>query len=131
MSYNVFEPAYRKLEKTGYTRGADDDVIYQNRVKRNNTVLIPYSEFEQCKCAPTKDGKFENGYIVLIKPEEYFDKGTETELKEKGLKLGKNLLVFYETREQYKNYQIKKSWKPATSRVSPLGGEYVDVVGFL
>ena len=33
----------RKLYKTGQTRGADDDVIYQNRVGRNSTVLIPYA----------------------------------------------------------------------------------------
>lgn len=33
----------RKIYKTGQTRGADDDVIYQNRVARNSTVLIPYS----------------------------------------------------------------------------------------
>jgi hypothetical protein len=32
----------RKIYKTGQTRGADDDVIYQNRVGRNSTVLIPY-----------------------------------------------------------------------------------------
>ena len=31
----------RKISKTGQTRGADDDVIFQNRVSRNNTVLIP------------------------------------------------------------------------------------------
>jgi len=125
MKNKIFKPVNTKLYKTGQTRGADDDVIYQNRVKRNSTVLIPYSEFEQCKSAPTQKGKYENGYIVLIKPEEFFEKGAETALKEKGLKLGKNLLVFYETREQYKNYPIKKSWKPAKSRKSPLGGEYV------
>ena len=32
----------RKISKTGQTRGADDDVIYQNRVNRCNTVLIPF-----------------------------------------------------------------------------------------
>ena len=31
-----------KIYKTGQTRGADDDVIYQNRVGRNSTVLIWY-----------------------------------------------------------------------------------------
>ena len=30
----------RKIYKTGQTRGADDDVIFQNRVGRNSTVLI-------------------------------------------------------------------------------------------
>ena len=93
--------------------------------RRNSTVLIPYSEYEQCKNAPTLKGKYENGFIVLIKPEDYFKEGIEAEVKKKGLKLGKNLLVFYETREQYTKYPIKKSWKPAKSRKSPLGGQYV------
>lgn len=125
MESKVFKPVNTKLYKTGQTRGADDDVIYQNRVKRNSTVLIPYSEYEQCKNAPTQKGKYENGFIVLIKPEDYFKEGIESEIKKKGLKLGKNLLVFYETREQYTKYPIKPSWKPAKSRTSPLGGQYV------
>lgn len=125
MESKVFKPVNTKLSKTGQTRGADDDVIYQNRVKRNSTVLIPYSEYEQCKNAPTLKGKYENGFIVLIKPEDYFKEGIEAEVRKKGLKLGKNLLVFYETREQYTKYPIKKSWKPAKSRKSPLGGQYV------
>ena len=33
--------------------------------------------------------------------------------------------MFYETREQYTKYPIKPSWKPAKSRTSPLGGQYV------
>jgi hypothetical protein len=33
----------RKIYKTGQTRGADDGVIYQNRVSRNSTLLIPYA----------------------------------------------------------------------------------------
>ena len=37
-----------KIYKTGQTRGADDDVIYQNRVNRNSTVLIPYSVYDIC-----------------------------------------------------------------------------------
>lgn len=125
MSNEVFKPVDTKIYKTGQTRGADDDVIYQNRVKRNSTVLIPYSEFDQCKTAPTCGGIFENGFIVLIKPEDFSASNAEEDLKLKGLELGKNLLVFYETREQYNNYPIPASWRPATSRITPLGGEYV------
>ena len=65
-----------KIYKTGQTRGADDDVIFQNRVSRNSTVLIPYKDYMLCKTAPSNKGKYENGFIVLIKPEEYFDKKT-------------------------------------------------------
>ncbi len=32
----------RKIYKSGQTRGADDDEIYQNRVNRNSTALIRY-----------------------------------------------------------------------------------------
>ena len=38
-----------KIYKTGQTRGADDDVIFQNRVSRNSTVLIPYKDYSLCK----------------------------------------------------------------------------------
>lgn len=114
-----------KISKTGQTRGADDDVIYQNRVARNSTVLIPYKDYAICKKAPSNNGKYENGFIVLIKPEEYFDLFTQLELEEQNLILGKNLLVFYETRSQWREYPILKGWKPATSRRNPLRGQYV------
>jgi len=76
----------RKLYKTGQTRGADDDVIYQNRVSRSSTVLIPYACWDIC--AKPQDGSsgYENGFIVLISPREYF--GTpdiKTVLARKGL----------------------------------------------
>lgn len=121
----LFTPVQTKIYKTSQTRGADDDVIYQNRVKRNGTVLIPYAEFEACKNASSPNSKYENGFIVLIKPEDYFAPEAESAFKLQGLKLGKNMLVFYETREQWSNYPKKRGWKPATSRKTPLGGEYV------
>lgn len=115
----------RKIYKTGQTRGADDDVIYQNRVGRNSTALIPFDEYERCRNAPDNKGVYENGYIVLIKPEEYFDTTTKSKIPELGLSLGENLLVFYETRFQWENYPILEGWNPATSRINPLGGQYV------
>lgn len=114
-----------KIYKTGQTRGADDDVIYQNRVSPNSTVLIPYKDYTLCKKAPSNLGKYENGFIVLIKPEEYFNKNTKFDLEKEKLVLGKNLLVFYETRAQWKDYPILKGWKPASSRQNPLRGQYV------
>ncbi len=114
-----------KIYKTGQTRGADDDVIFQNRVSRSSTVLIPYRDYALCKTAPSNTGKYEHGYIVLIKPEEYFDKNTQLELAKNKLELGKNLLVFYETRDQWRNYPIPKGWKPASARNNPLKGQYV------
>ena len=118
-------PVHTKISKTGQTRGADDDVIYQNRVKRNGTVLIPYEEYERCRIAPSLGGQYENGYIVLIKPESYFDNAINSSLRRQKLKLGENLLVFYETREQWDIYPPLRKWTNATSRTAPLKGQYV------
>jgi hypothetical protein len=106
-----------KIYKTGQTRGADDDVIYQNRVLRNNTVLIPYDVWKLCQKPPEGEAQYENGYIVLISPGEYFA------MK---LKLGENLLVFYETRAQWTTHApATLNWTPGTRRQNPLGGQYV------
>lgn len=80
-----------KIYKTGQTRGADDDVIFQNRVGRNSTVLIPYHEFEKCKTAPSNNGYYENGAIVLISPEDYFNATVYSSLANQKLFLGENL----------------------------------------
>ena len=61
-----------KIHKTGQTRGADDDVIFQNRVNRNGTVLIPYDVFDLTINALENNRKFENGFLVLINPVDYF-----------------------------------------------------------
>ena len=114
----------RKLYKTGQTRGADDDQIFQNRVSRASTVLIPYgvwtqyfAEREQC---------FENGFIVLISPSDYFGKLRDNDLASVRLQLGRNALVFYETRAQWdSNPPGTLGWQPARNRMDPLGGKYV------
>lgn len=117
----------RKIYKTGQTRGADDDEIYQNRVSRSSTVLIPYKCWGQC--AKPQDGtdNYENSFIVLISPAEFFGNANCTaELTARGLKLGKNALIFYETREQWEtNNPERLKWKPAKGRVNPLGGNYL------
>ena len=60
-------------------------------------MLIPYSQFEVWRTAPDNKGIYENGFLVLIKPQDYFNnKNITEELAEKGLKLGKNTLLFYE-----------------------------------
>jgi hypothetical protein len=117
----------RKIYKTGQTRGADDDVIYQNRVSRDSTVLIPYSHINLADKAPNKERTFQNGFIVLIKPEEYFEnENISEELEVKKVFLGQNALLFYETREQWNKYSPeKKGFEVANSRNSPLGGFYV------
>lgn len=117
----------RKIYKTGQTRGADDDVIFQNRVNRNSTVLIPIDFYKSCQFAPDNDGVYENGFIVLVKPENYFDDAETIKfMKEHNLKIGENALLFYETRNQWNTYNpVGRKLKIATSRISPLGGKYV------
>lgn len=116
-----------KIYKTGQTRGADDDVIFQNRVNRNNTVIIPYPVFDACKEAPDNDGVYENGYVVLISPDRYFGQSDFVdELNRKGLKIGMNALLFYETRAQWHAYNPDaKGLTVANSRTTPHGGQYV------
>jgi len=116
-----------KIYKTGQTRGADDDVIFQNRVNRNSTVLIPFDYYDFCNHAPDHNGDFENGFIVLISPEDYFKhfKGNDN-LESRGIVLGVNALIFYETRYQWIIYNpFENNLNPATSRKNPLGGQFV------
>jgi hypothetical protein len=116
----------RKIYKTGQTRGADDDVIYQNRVGRNSTVLIPFRSWGVC--APGKScEEYENGFIVLLSPSEYFgSRDMDGQLANLGLAIGNNALVFYETRKDWNAHNPDAlKWKPASSRKNPLGGQYV------
>ncbi len=115
-----------KIYKTGQTRGADDDVIFQNRVGRNSTVLIPYDQWEKASAPPQGDPGFENGFIALLSPRRYFETSKiDAELAGHGLKIGANALVLYETREEWKIYNPdKQNWTAALRRTNPLGGNY-------
>lgn len=95
----------RKLQKTGQTRGADDDEIYQNRVGRSNTVLIPFHQWQHNEELRAHSEQFEMGYIVLIAPVDYFSHENDTDyLRSYHLELGVNCLVFYETRADWEKY---------------------------
>jgi hypothetical protein len=117
----------RKIYKTGQTRGADDDVIYQNRVARNSTVLIPYEFWNNSFKYPERETSFDNGFIVLIPPSLYFGQEHIMQvLEDKQLILGENCLVFYETRQQWDEFNpAKLKWRPAQKRTGTLGGNYV------
>jgi len=115
----------RKLYKTGQTRGADDDEIYQNRVRRNSTILIPFRQFEKYRKEKFYSMNYENGFIVLISPADYFQKKS-LNLNKLKLRLGENLLIFYETREDWLEYNPDdKGFTVANNRTNPLGGEYI------
>ena len=104
------------------TRGAEDDEAYQNRVNRNNTVLIPLSMWERYDYLH-EDNLFERSYIVLIPPHRLDDLNLFPELV-----LGENALVFYEKRSDWENFPIIKGWLPASNRPhisGSLGGQYI------
>lgn len=113
-----------KLYKTGQTRGATPDEIFQNRVLRNNTVLIPYAFLQECLGA-SQD--YQKGYVVLLTPTKYFGMANAAaQLAQQGLALGTNAVVFYETREDWNLYPpAAQGWQVATSRTPPLGGQFV------
>ena len=117
----------RKIYKTGQTRGADDDVIYQNRVSRASTVLIPYSLWDQVSAPPEGESEFENGFIVLMTPDEYFNNpDIEEELATRNLSLGENTLVFYQKRADWDAFiPEERGWTAADTRRAPLNGQYV------
>lgn len=128
LSYRVGLPKAiaTKISKTTQTRGAEKDTIFQNRVSRCSTVLIPMSLWKRDFTFP-EDG-FKKGYIVLTTPEEYFSFSPATPKPNlrNNLNLGENLLVLYETRYQWENYPPERyGWSPANSRIAPLGGQYV------
>lgn len=125
--------AEQKLTKTTYTRGAALGEMYQNRVTRSNTVLIPWTQWDACKQPDDGTDRYENGFIVLVEPSWYFETGdADHQLAAKGLKLSKNALLTFRRRADWVAYgPDTRSTLPnglpysvATSRTTPLGGVY-------
>lgn len=125
--------AEQKLAKTGYTRGATQREIYQNRVTRSNTVLIARELWPLCKKPDDGSEKYENGFIVLVEPSWYFEVEKPDELLAvEGLELGVNALLLYQRRADWTNYVPAngflpngKRFTPGTSRRNPLGGVFI------
>ena len=115
-----------KISKTGTTRGAKKAEIFQNRVARNNTALIPLSSWKAS--GPPKPDFFESGFIIIASPEDYFNPsgtGAADDLPE-DLVLGQNLLVYFRSRGDWERFDPEgRGWTPATSREAPLGGQYI------
>ena len=95
----------RKIYKTGQTRGASNSEIYQNRVSRNSTVLIPYSQWAACRHPYSNEDEYENGSIVLVDPEWYFTTADADQiLLKEGIELGNNAVLLYLRRSQWNRY---------------------------
>lgn len=121
----------RKLYKTGQTRGASTQEIYQNRVSRNSTVLIPWEYWSVCKSPNDGSTGYENGFIVLVNPDWYFSTpDSDAELNAEGVELGNNAVLFFNQRQQYERSPVKFGEKLSNgqllsepnSRISPIGG---------
>jgi hypothetical protein len=121
-----------KISKTGQTRGADTDEVFQNRVSRNSTVLIPHDQYE--KCSKPDDGSdcYGKGFIVLLDPAWYFGEPTaDQQLASEGLTIGQNALLYFQRQAHWQAYgnlsrlPNGERLAPATSRLAPLGGTYV------
>lgn len=119
----------KKLMKTGYTRGAEPNTIYQNRVTRNNTVVIPHRYWELCR--PEESEPYEKGFIVTVVPSWYFEDVQRHEtLEAQGIQLGTNALLLYELRSDWAAYGPPRRLHDGTelavanSRITPLGGNY-------
>ncbi|MCQ4608668.1 BstXI family restriction endonuclease [Corynebacterium pseudogenitalium] len=96
----------RKLYKTSQTRGSQLSEIYQNRVSRNSTVLIPYEWWEQCR-EPAPGERYESGFIVLIDPDWYLDTpDADAILSSDGIALGDNALLNFQQRSQWDRYRF-------------------------
>lgn len=108
--------------------------IYQNRVGRNSTVLIPFDYWEACRVPDDGTGVYENGFIVLIDPSWYFNTASaDTQLAASGLELGINALLLFQRRSDWTAYAPAlghtlpngKAFKPAVRRLAPIGGTYM------
>lgn len=121
----------RKLYKTGQTRGATIQEIYQNRVLRNSTVLIPWNFWDACKVPDDGTNEYENGFIVLVDPDWYFTTpNADSILQEEGVELGENAVLYFQRRGQWEAWHLEedsplpngKLANAPTSRLAPIGG---------
>lgn len=122
----------QKLTKAGYTRGATPSEIFQNRVTRNNTVLIDLALWDLCKAPEDGAGAYEKGSIALVPPRWYFSTANPNEvLHARGLTLGVNALLLFQKRADWTEFALGRTTLPdgtpftvAERRTAPLGGVY-------
>lgn len=123
---------HRKLYKTGQSRGATLNEIYQNRVLRNNTVLIDWDFLDACREPHDGTAEYENGSLILVDPRWYYETGdSEQQLAMKRVVIGINALLLFKRKTDWDLYHDNgghlkdgRPLRPATMRRSPLGGNF-------
>ena len=127
-------PIHRKLDKTGQTRGASVGEIYQNRVNRNSTVLIPWSYWDRCKPPIEGNDGYQHGFIVLVDPTWYFGTpNADAVMAKEGVVLGENAMLLFQQRFEWDAHSVEVGnllpngvpFRPPTRREAPIGGSFM------
>lgn len=99
-----------KIGKAGYAtpRGGHKGA-YQNHVYRNNRVIIPYERIDDVEL-----GSFQDGYVVRLLPEQYFDSPLQTKAEfqaaDARVTVGENAFVLYRSHESFANLPPPGDW---------------------
>ena len=113
----------QKLTKTGYTRGASIKEIYQNRVTRNNPVLIPWKLGASAGCLTTCPGSTRTGSSCWwsLRGIGWTPLALDEQLRSQDLELGVNALLIYRRRADWSAHrpsgerlpEVRRSpWRP-------------------
>jgi hypothetical protein len=102
----------KRINKTGEARSGSG--IIKRRNRRSYRVVIQYSTWFKFKTRVTLNqlANYEEGYIVLIKPIDYF--GNYPEINPNlhpDFKLGKTGVVYYSTAQELESYNPFSEWK--------------------
>lgn len=109
---NLPKEIVKKIDKTSMTRGAQpyERVPFENRVRRWNRAVVPFA-FRKAR----PGAGYENGYVIIVRPEEYFDAATKQKKQNfpNDVAVGNNAFVYYDNRKHWNDYPPDKyGWQP-------------------
>ncbi len=96
----------KKIDKTREARTGKG--IYKRRNSRNYRVVMSLRTYRKLFLqSPSTLSEYGNGYIVRIKPEEYFSDNSLTDID---IKLGVNAFVYYKSARDLRNFPPNENW---------------------
>jgi len=113
----------KKLTKTREARQGDP--LYKRRNRRSYRVLMHLITWKNLKNKNSLD-KYENGFVVVVKPREYFNKeGNRRSDFPSELKIGENAIIYYKRKSDLKKFKPKNEWEEVieTDTKDPNGWE--------